>query len=381
MQDRNDTGHTRGKAMMWLPMSASQWSTSHRNESPPFLNEQPSTTSALPPCSVPTCGIATARLLVVHTTIHLFIESVLRMSGREVTGGSGGTEPERKRRLLDAGGPVEDDETARQKMRRAQVFARVDGFLNAGFDPDNVADVKSLSLNDMSCHIRPMGYFAMKGDLPMMRWLYVNGADTRDEDVPKYFPMQLAASDGGIEACQWLFAHGAAEDIKRRTRENIGRSPLCIFGRFSFVPSNQRDLTLSYRKISRWLILNGALCKDDDSGNLDVEIMKRDLDLARNVFRFQERKLLLEWADDLHRARTSFLLFLYACLTRRSSSPVRILSGESGVLEIICDYTGIVCGREAKIIHQLTELLPDLNRELNHGEIGRIAEALQTSRN
>ena len=50
----------------------------------------------------------------------------------------------RRRRLLDAGGPVEDDETARQKMRDAKVYERgVDGTWGeyAGFDPDNVAGV------------------------------------------------------------------------------------------------------------------------------------------------------------------------------------------------------------------------------------------------
>ena len=44
------------------------------------------------------------------------------MSGRETSGSRGGVEPARKRRkFLDAGGPIEDDETARQKMRDAKV--------------------------------------------------------------------------------------------------------------------------------------------------------------------------------------------------------------------------------------------------------------------
>ena len=283
-------------------------------------------------------------------------------------------EPEpKRRRLLDAGGPIEDDETARQKMKDAEVYEiGVDGIIGEwdGFDPDNVGDVKTFCPYVGATNaIEPMGYFAMKGDLPMMRWLYVNGADTRDEDVPKYFPMQLAASDGGIEACQWLFAHGAAEDIKRRTRENIGRSPLCIFGRFSFVPSNQRDLTLSYRKISRWLILNGALCNDDDSGELNVELVKEDLGFYLYA---EERKLLLEWANDLHRPRTSFLLFLSGALSApqhaystRRSSPLKVLSGMSGVMELIGDYVGFVRGREARIVRQLTEMLPSLIQELD----------------
>ena len=48
----------------------------------------------------------------------------------DIGGGEGGrVEPDlKRRRLLDAGGPVEDDETARQKMRDAKVYERgVDG--------------------------------------------------------------------------------------------------------------------------------------------------------------------------------------------------------------------------------------------------------------
>ena len=283
----------------------------------------------------------------------------------------GGTEQEpgpqlKRRRLLDAGGPIEDDETARRKMRDAPVYARggderhVEYGQYDGFDPDNVADVKKLWLYVETPHtkhyIRAMGYFAKHGDLPMMRWLYVNGADTRDEDVEFKFPMWNAAVHGRMETCKWLFAHGAAGDIKRRTSES---SPLAYAALTSAVAP-------SYRNLSRWFILNGALCKDDDSGDLDVEIMKQDLGVDWQ--RVRERKLLLEWAKDLHGARTSFLLFLSGALsapkhayrTHRSSSPVRILSGKSGALELISDYTGIVHGREAKIIRQLTEMLPDL---------------------
>ena len=297
-------------------------------------------------------------------------ESALIMSGRKATSGSGGTEPDVKRRkLLDAGGPIEDDETARQKMREARVYKRgVEGTPRNydGFDPDNVADVKSYDAYDYDgeskYNIKPMGYFAKKGDLPMMRWLYVNGADTRDVDVAKFFPMYRAALRGQLDVCKWLFQHGAAGDVKRRTRDYVelfvdqgelpGRSPLSsTFGR-----STRRD-------VSRWLILNGALCKDDDSGKLDAAIIKQDLG---GTWHGKERKLLLEWATDLHRARSSFLLFLSGALsapkhayrTRQSSSPLRILSGKSGALELISDYTGIVNGCEARIIRQLTEMMP-----------------------
>ena len=283
--------------------------------------------------------------------------------------GSDAAEPgPKRRRLLDAGGPIEDDETARQKMRNARVYERgVNGAWGeyVGFDPDNVADVKSHSPYDADMHashaITAMGYFAWKGDLPMMRWLYVNGADTRDVDVDINFPMFRAAARGHFEVCKWLFDHGAAKDIKRRTTRDDrgGSSPLCV----SFAFYNQRDL-------SRWLILNGALCKDDDSGDLDVEIMQYDF---RTVYtldrRFQqERKALLEWANDLHRPRTSFLLFLSgahsgprdACSTRQHVSPLQLFGGKPGILELIGDYVGFVRGREARIVRQLTKLMPGL---------------------
>jgi hypothetical protein len=93
--------------------------------------------------------------------------------------------------------------------------------------------------------------------------------------------------------------------------------------------------------------------------------MKQDLGASWNV---EERKLLLEWAADLHLPRTSFLLFLSGALsrpkhaysTRRNVSAVRLLAGESGILELIGDFVGVVRGREARIIRQLTEILPNL---------------------
>jgi hypothetical protein len=209
-----------------------------------------------------------------------------------------------------------------------------------------------------------MGYFAQEGDLPMMRWLYVNGADTRDVDVAIWFPMFAAACEGRTEACKWLFDHGAAKDIKRRTtRVSVSGHPMGVLtGAMGFV---SRRIMRQSQDLSRWLILSGALCKDEGSGKLDVEIMKQDFGAYSGGV--EERDALLEWATDLHRARTSFLLFLSGALSSssphahrkpRSSSPVRLLSGKSGVLESICGYTGIVCGREAKIVRQLTEMLP-----------------------
>ena len=284
-------------------------------------------------------------------------------------------EPDPKRqKLLDAGGPIEDDETARQKMRDAKVYkigtdeTRGD---YAGFDPDNVADVKNLHNSIWKTHrIKPMGYFAKEGDLMMMRWLYVNGADTRDVDVDYWFPMYAAAVFGKMEVCKWLFAHGAAKDVNRRTREAsspVGRSPL----HSAFVGP--------HRNLSRWLMLKGALCKDDESGDLDVEIMEEDLGAGvMYSWLVKEHLALLEWANDLHRPRTSFLLFLSGALsapknatsTRRNVSPLQLLGGKPGIFEKIGAYVGIHLGRDARIIRQLTEMLPTLNAQIDTDSSG-----------
>ena len=142
------------------------------------------------------------------------------MSGRETT--SRGGEPElKRRRLLDAGGPVEDDETARQKMREAKVGEP--GGEMTGFDPDNIDGLKTPDGTPYRVYeMSAMGYFSREGDLPMMRWLYVKGADTRDENVKLHFPMYLAAVRGHTGVCEWLHGHGAAQDVKRTTRTSTG---------------------------------------------------------------------------------------------------------------------------------------------------------------
>ena len=317
------------------------------------------------------------------------------MSTREIEGSGPEGEPDLKRRqLLDAGGPIEDDETARRKIRGADVGE--DGEIT-GFDPKNVVDIKHFSGKDHddSYRMKPMGYFAQHGDLPMMRWLYVNGADAKDEDVDFWFPMYAAALCGHLEVCQWLCEHGA--DVRKRTIK-FDLSPL-------FVTFDDHER----RHVSRWLILRGALCKNDGSGSLDLDLVEKDLNRERDCI--LERHLLLEWANEHQRIREAFLVFLMGTLSRPTayspsslrellikrlqfgkgakrildalpsdqhhqlwgdliadkylSCPSSSLCGSSGVLKTIGDFVGVVRGREARIIRQLTEILPELNVKLD----------------
>ena len=129
------------------------------------------------------------------------------------------------------------------------------------------------------------------------------------------------------------------------------------------------------QELMQWLILRGALCTDD--GELDMDILKQELGPRSSSRLFGDRNagkraLLLEWANDLHRRRAPFRAFLLGTIrqkihpyaTRKSLSPLRILGGQPGVLQVVGDFVGIVRGREARIIRQLAEVLPDYNREL-----------------
>ena len=168
--------------------------------------------------------------------------------------------------------------------------------------------------------------------------------------------------------------------------------------------------------MSRWLILNGALCKDDGSGDLDFLSVKKDFFRDRTHAEeitfwgesgeccarrcVEEREALLQWADDLHRARTSFLLFLSgalpppqrtglrqlcdkvqrACRIRRTCCILPLLAGETGVRELIGDYVGFVVGREARIIRQITERLPKVFADyIDDDNIGYISSIDESS--
>ena len=326
-------------------------------------------------------------------------------SADDVGAGGGGTtgELELRRRLLNADGPIEEDEAARQKMKNAKVFrefniSRHDKTPPSGFDPDNASDSKSLGFTYLNCPISPMSYFAREGDLPMMRWLYTKGADTAadtrevDLDAHYWFPMYAASYSGQLDACKWLHAHGAAKDVQRTFINNTSST------------LRQAFRTPGRRELSRWMILQGALSKDEEPSVLDINKMFQcisdngDPEETENV-------LLLDWAREMHQTRISFLQFLNGTIsppeysvsnlhrelakrTRCESaadtvmssmspeqqrllweklfpeivqSPLKIFAGKHEIIRTVGDFAGVVHGQQAGIIRQLTERLPDFN--------------------
>jgi len=264
----------------------------------------------------------------------------------------------KRRRLLDAGGPIENDATARQKMKRAAVSRTAWGE-KTGFDPDNVRDAKKQCMMP----ITPMVYFTQFGDLKMMRWLYANGASAAGNDEQgHYSAMNEALFCGREEEVKWLFLHGAAGDLRR---------------------DHLRDLFTreKYRSLFVWLTLNGLFCRDDwlvlnGAGLLDVDKVTAILgrlsrEDSKRVTYANARRHLLEWAVERHETRTSFLTLLNGTLSQREgkiSSSLVSLDGTSGILELVADYSGILRGREARIVRHLVELLPGIYRKLEDVE-------------
>jgi len=259
-------------------------------------------------------------------------------------------------------------------MRYAAVADEVGG-ARTGFDPEGgYAQVKTSYYMKCYTPMTPMGYFARFGDLPMMRWLYVNGADTRDLNVHIRFPMFAAAFSRyvrKIEAVKWLYTHGAARDLMRKTTS--GHMPI------QFVVS---DGGADADDPLMWFVMNGALCKDDGSRSGDLDISKMKAGLTRSWSNFssryvfsEARRHLLKSAKEMWQPRLSFQTFMMGTLsrkhaynTRRNSTPLAVFSGKSGILELICDFVGIVRGRDACIVRNLVELLPGVHEEIEEEE-------------
>lgn len=151
--------------------------------------------------------------------------------------------------------------------------------------------------------------------------------------------MFMASIRGNLELCRWLYEHGAEKDIQRITRRTP-RTPLKV-------AYARKDPSLAH-----WLILRGAVCSNVATGEIDREVLRRDLDSHRY---WDERSRLLEWARSYVQTHHNFMVFLGGTLSDNnceerksdaneqqedSSSPLQSLRGKPGVFELIADYVG-----------------------------------------
>ena len=286
-------------------------------------------------------------------------------------------------------GPVEDEETAREKMKEA------------GFDPDDVTKQcelsldarKAINMNYPGFSMGPMAYFCSIGDLEMCRYLLSKGASTTATGTDgTLFPMFAAANGGHLDVCKWLYVHGAEEDIGRR---NDDYTPLGFAGS---------------QACCRWFVLKGVLSLGDKPGFVCPKLMRQDFrprpstdyDPRTPRTYYDPRPELLEWAKQSVQTQSGFMTFLLGTLpapafTRaalqsllaerlrsqdaaeifirntpedqcrlawqklfqkaRFGSPVICFGGTNGILELISDYVGVVRGRDLRILRSLIDPL------------------------
>uniref|UniRef100_A0A7S0AYW7 Uncharacterized protein n=1 Tax=Minutocellus polymorphus TaxID=265543 RepID=A0A7S0AYW7_9STRA len=282
-------------------------------------------------------------------------------------------QPDAKRqKTYDADGPVEDDKTARDKLREA------------GFDPD---DVHTAAWSDTAFtfypsdrYITPMTYFAIYDDLPMCRYLhFVRGAATTATTAEKgerWFPMHAAVDWENHELAKWLYLHGAKEDVWRRISGVYGNT---------FIRSGP--------KIQEWFILRGVMQTSD--GQAHEARIKRVMLTRRQENNFDKNPCHLEliesyipWCNDtleeLDRPFVKFHTFLMGTTTPGKASrqfgdrPTphnRCLGSFRGILEHIGGY---VLGN-TKAINKEREHLRQFSQVVSNMTLGKSGKSIKST--
>ena len=200
----------------------------------------------------------------------------------------------------------------------------------------------------------------------MVRYLIsIRGADCRKVDKNGNSPMHWAAIYGHLEIVQFLYHEcGAHNDLRKQN--SAGFSPLRI------------ALIRGHFNVVYWCVLNKALSPRDDvdGGGIDDMVMRRDF--AQGVFWEDDIRLpILAWVRDAVATHDNVKVFLtgtivsassfhrhpknpYATRSKRTKvapSPLVILNGKSGILELIAHY---VAGtpQQRRTLRQLLILLP-----------------------
>ena len=294
-------------------------------------------------------------------------------------GGGVDQEPmaKRQRTLTEAEleGPIEDEETARETLR------------GAGFRLGNFTEAEDAELDsDGGWRVNPICHFAGVGDLKMCRYLLTQGATTTDDvfyegDI-EWFPMLAAAKLGMKEGCQWLYNHGAQQDIcrviyDRQCPLEVALSPWDCFNNPPHTTSNRALET------AHWLIFNGAIPSDKE-GNMCESFMSRAFAIRNAGMegspafnrKFEGCKRLLSWAENscsTHSTYSTFLqgTFCHMSNQERLSSPAQCLDGHEGIRQKIAKYIGVLTGRNLRIVRGIVK---PLKKALADGEKGSSAK-------
>ena len=216
----------------------------------------------------------------------------------------------KKQKTYEADGPVEDDKTARDKLREA------------GFDPDDVHTARSdLQISSTSpagwYNITPMTHFAFHGDLPMCRYLHhVRGAvtttaayeyRTRPEEPVAWYPIYVAAYEYKFDTVKWLYQHGAKSEILKVDTGESSAISTCFFAtKSSALKEGAVDL-------AKWLVLEGFLEGGSDA-KPDAHRLHQflhELQYENQLWKLEDTpRLFIDWMDDLLQPNALFDNFL-----------------------------------------------------------------------
>jgi len=310
------------------------------------------------------------------------------------------------------GGPMEEEVTARKKLQ------------DAGFDPDSPWLLRAV-IPSGGWYVNAMAYFCKVGDLKMCRYLLFKGASAtqtwNDDDNTDIndgsngininticSPMYAAAHGGNVDICKWLCEHGGRGDIRNVNRYWTSPMHATVTYTATWLASSIR--IRRQQETYRWLILNEALCPNDD-GIVEIGLIREALrsDGGRN-----ERMHIREWAEGAVRTYDGFMVLLMGThrrvvppfrkddleklLKEKLLSPdsvsammkhlpedqqlliwnneqknkhricvLQYLSGHPGIRQSIADMVGVVRGRELRIMRQLGTKMWDYIEEVHSG--------------
>ena len=260
--------------------------------------------------------------------------------------------------MFNADGPVEDDKTAREKLREA------------GFDPNDAHTARSDLENEgirYWYNITPLTHFAFYGDLPMCRYLHhVHGASTKtateahraepSKDVP-WFPIYAASWNNQFHILNWLCLNGSISETLKG--DDFGESPLGLISDFDRNPKSLEERKTRLGLV-KWLILEGVL--EDDLGKTDRDKLcsfLRELTHCHGGWAQEEVKgVFLDWLKEMLAANCAFHVFMLGTVRNPQYSIAemkRVLGRRIGSVEaasMLVD-TAVKDGSERDIWDQL----------------------------
>ena len=278
-------------------------------------------------------------------------------------------EPQRKRQkcgdgdekevdeIIVFGGPMYDEATARKMLKEVVLFSAdkaEDGEAVIGFDPSDAAlDNTYLVNNDFfgGAEVTPLIYFVEKGDAKMCRYLVSRGASTTKSPT-SWSPLYTAIHRGHLEICKFLQANGASHDIWDKPYS-------------SWTPFHAAVLS-GHHEVVRWLVLQGALCADRSSEEIDTDRIYPEYFegpcAGHPLTPMYEQ--LIEWVREVTQSHSSVLIFLLGTLPpapdKGQSRALQYLSGHPGVRKHIGDFVGleVTKRRHLRILRSVLDVVP-----------------------